>query len=108
MKGTLLLIVQFLGCKDLDNYRSAVVDQKQLVFNSSYTGNSFGLSSFERVNMENKLGNNNNILGNWILYMLSDKFYEIMNYLIFGSISVIFGLIIYYYLIPRNWLDEIR
>jgi hypothetical protein len=55
--------------------------------------------------MENKLGNNNNIFDNWTLYLLSEKFYEIMDYLIFGSISVIFGLIVYYYLIPRNWLD---
>ena len=107
-EGYIAFDCTFLGCKDLDNYRSAVVDQKPLVFNSSYTENSFGLSSSERVNMENKLGNNNNILGNWTLYLLSEKFYEIMNYLIFGSISVIFGLIIYYYLIPRNWLDEIR
>jgi hypothetical protein len=98
----------FLGCKDLDNYRTAVVDQKPLDFNSSYIGNSFGFSSFERVNIENKLGNNNNIFGNWTLYLLSVKLYEIMDYLIFGSISVIFGLIIYYYLIPRYWLDEIR
>ena len=35
------------------------------------------------------------------------KFYEIIDYLIFGSISIIFGLIVYYYLIPRNWLDGI-
>ena len=95
----------FLSCKDLDNYRRAVVDQKPLVFNSSYIANSFGLFSIERVNMENKLGNNNNIFDNWTLYLLSEKFYEIMDYLIFGSISVIFGLIVYYYLIPRNWLD---
>ena len=39
--------------------------------------------------------------------MLSDKFNEIMDYLIFGSIRVIFGLIIYYYLVPRYWLDGI-
>ena len=105
-EGYIAFDCTFLGCNDLDNYRSAVIDQKPLVFNSSYTGNSFGLSSFEKVNMENKLGNNNNIFDNWTLYLLSEKFYEIMDYLIFGSISVIFGLIIYYYLIPRNWLDE--
>ena len=39
--------------------------------------------------------------------MLSAKFKEIMDYLIGGSISVIFGLIIYYYLVPRYWLDGI-
>ena len=97
----------FLGCKDLDNYRKSLVNQKPIMFNSSFIDNSFGLSSFERVNMENKLGKNNNIFDKWTLYMLSEKFYEIIDYLIFGSISIIFGLIIYYYLIPRYWLDGI-
>jgi len=106
-EGYIAFDCTFLGCKDLDNYRSTVIDQKPLVFNSSYTGNSFGLSSsFEKVNMENTLGNNNNIFNNSTLYILSDKFNETMDYLIFGSISIISGLIIYYYLIPRNWLDE--
>jgi hypothetical protein len=57
--------------------------------------------------MENNIGKNTNIFGNWTLYILSEKFYEIMDYLIFGSISIIFGLIIYYYLVPRYWLDGI-
>ena len=54
------------------------------MFNSSFIDNSFGLSSFERVNMENKLGKNNNIFDKWTLYMLSEKFYEIIDYLLFG------------------------
>jgi class 3 adenylate cyclase len=108
-EGYIAFDCTFLGCKDLDNYRSTVIDQKPLVFNSSYIGNLFALSfSFEKVNMENKLGNNSNIFDNWTLYIQSDKFYEIMDYLIFGSISVMFGLIIYYYLIPRHWLEELR
>ena len=104
-EGYIAFDCTFLGCKDLDNYIStAVVDQKPLVFNS-YIANTFGLFSIERSNMENKLDNNNHIFGNWTLFLLSEKFYEIMDYLIFGSVSVIFGLIVYYYLIPRYWLD---
>ena len=76
-QGYIAFDCTFLGCKDLDNYRKSVVNQKPLMFNFSYTENSFGLSSFERVNMENKLGNNNNILGKWTLYMLSENFMKL-------------------------------
>ena len=83
-QGYIAFDCTFLGCKDLDNYRKSLVNQKPIMFNSSFIDNSFGLSSFERVNMENKLGKNNNIFDKWTLYMLSEKFYEIIDYLIFG------------------------
>jgi hypothetical protein len=76
-EGYIAFDCTFSGCKDLDNYRKGVIDQKPLIFNSSYIGNSFGLPSFERVNMENNIGKNTNIFGNWTLYILSESFMKL-------------------------------
>ena len=107
-KGFVAFDCTVSGCKDLDQDPIGFPNQIPVKYNSSYFDNANFLLSFETTNADfiNPLDKNTKILNDWKLILIFQNTDMIMKYIIFISLSVIFGLIVYYYLVPRDWFGE--
>jgi len=91
-----------------DRFEEKHESKKQIPFDNSLMDNyDYVVINFKGIDLPQE---NEHIMKDWVLYVMHPKTdvlsLGLLQLAVFTIPVIMFGILVYYYLIPRNWLDE--